>query len=234
MKSMIKIMGGLGLALGALTLNPQSAKATCAADSYISTICWTAATYCPRNFGVASGGLVSISSFQALYSLVGTTFGGNGITTFGIPDLRGRAMVGAGQGPGLTNVFRGQIFGQEDIVFTTNEMPAHNHTASVSLGFSGEVQASSAVGDETSPQDAYPAARQTGGAPGTRRKIYNDTDTPTASMAGDIAVVTTSPSAMTTDSWGSPTGSTSETGLRPPQLGLLPCIALQGVYPPRS
>lgn len=83
----------------------------------------------PRNFASCDGQLLPINQNQALFSLLGTTFGGNGQTTFALPDLRGRAAIHFGQGAGLSNYSLGQRSGQENHTLTTNEIPQHTHTA---------------------------------------------------------------------------------------------------------
>ncbi len=103
-------------------------------------------------WAVCNGALLSISSYEVLYNLLGTTFGGNGITTFALPDLRGRVPIGAGQGPGLTNRILGEMGGEENVTLTTNEIPGHNHI----------VQVSSQVGTTKSPAGNYIAANLEG------------------------------------------------------------------------
>jgi microcystin-dependent protein len=86
----------------------------------------------PRSWATCQGQLLPINQNQALFSLLGTTYGGNGTTTFQLPDLRGRAPVHAGQGPGLSNISLGQISGQENVTLLTTQLPSHSHTASAS------------------------------------------------------------------------------------------------------
>jgi microcystin-dependent protein len=85
----------------------------------------------PRGWALAQGQLLPISQNQALFSLLGTTYGGNGITTFALPDLRGRTPVEAGQGPGLTNRDLGVPFGAESVTLTVGQLAPHSHTALV-------------------------------------------------------------------------------------------------------
>lgn len=77
---------------------------------------------------------MAISQYTAVFSLLGTTYGGNGQTTFGLPDLRGRAPIHSGQGPGLSNYAHGQSGGAEKVTLMTAQIPAHNHTLSVNNG----------------------------------------------------------------------------------------------------
>ena len=85
-------------------------------------------TFCPRNWVEADGQLISIVSNEALFSLYGTTYGGDGQTTFALPDLRGRAPIHLGQGPGLSNYVQGQTGGTETVTLSGDEMPIHAHT----------------------------------------------------------------------------------------------------------
>lgn len=84
-------------------------------------------TFAPRGWATCQGQLLAIQQNQALFSLLGTTYGGNGQTTFGLPDLRGRSAVAWGQGPGLTNIVQGETGGQENRTLNSNNLPAHTH-----------------------------------------------------------------------------------------------------------
>lgn len=104
--------------------------------------------FAPRGYAFCEGQILSISQNTALFALLGTTYGGNGQTTFALPDLRGRVPVGVGQGPGLSNVDLGQVGGTETVTLTQAQMPAHNHLA-------GSTQA---AGTATRPSNQFPAA----------------------------------------------------------------------------
>ena len=97
----------------------------------MATIIMFAGNFAPRNWAYCQGQILSISSNTALFSLLGTTYGGNGTTTFGLPDLRGRVPVGTGQGPGLANVSLGEVAGTTSVTLTINNLPAHNHLVNV-------------------------------------------------------------------------------------------------------
>lgn len=94
--------------------------------------------FAPRGWAMCNGQLMSISENTALFSLLGTTFGGDGRTSFGLPELRGRSIVHIGNGPGLSDVRWGQVGGQENITLNTNHLPAHNHTTVMNLGGTAE------------------------------------------------------------------------------------------------
>ena len=88
-------------------------------------------SFAPRGWAKCDGQLLQIASNQALFSLLGTTYGGDGRTTFGLPDLRGRTALHVGQGAGLTKRVLGATGGAESVVLTANQMPAHTHAATL-------------------------------------------------------------------------------------------------------
>lgn len=103
-------------------------------DPYIGEIVWGGWNYCPRGWAPADGQLLRIADNQALFSLLGTQFGGDGRTTFALPDLRGRVAIHAGQSPGMSKYQVGNKGGQETVTLTTSQMPAHNHPINASAG----------------------------------------------------------------------------------------------------
>ena len=84
--------------------------------------------FAPVGWAFCNGALQSIANNNALFVLIGTTYGGDGQATFGLPDLRGRVPIGQGTGPGLSNYVMGQAAGQEQVTLTSAQMPAHNHS----------------------------------------------------------------------------------------------------------
>ncbi|HEV7719988.1 MAG TPA: tail fiber protein [Iamia sp.] len=84
--------------------------------------------FAPRSWAFCNGQLMSIAQSTALFSLLGTTYGGNGQTTFGLPDLRGRSALSSGQGPGLQPYDLGEVSGVETVTLIQTEMPAHGHS----------------------------------------------------------------------------------------------------------
>jgi microcystin-dependent protein len=100
-------------------------------EGVIGYITGFAGNFAPKNWAFCQGQIINISSNTALFSILGTVYGGNGTTTFGLPDLRGRVIVGQGQGPGLSAYSLGQVGGAETNTVSTMQMPAHVHPVAV-------------------------------------------------------------------------------------------------------
>jgi len=98
-------------------------------DPFIAQITMFGGNFAPRGWAFCNGQLLPIAQNTALFSIVGTTYGGDGRTTFGLPDLRGRVPMHAGTGPGLTPHQLGQKSGSESVVLTASQLPSHNHAA---------------------------------------------------------------------------------------------------------
>src|SRR5262245_24305688 len=103
-----------------------------ASDPYLGCIFMFAGNFAPNGYAYCNGQLLAISQNTALFSLLGTTYGGDGRTTFALPDLRGRAPIGFGQGPGLPNYDLGSVVGSPSVTLTTSQLPAHSHPVQAS------------------------------------------------------------------------------------------------------
>ena len=99
-------------------------------EAYLGEIRLFAGDYAPQGWHLCNGALLSINEYQALYSLIGTTYGGDGVTNFGLPDLRGRMVVGMGTSQAGIMYNRGQKAGAEKVTLTTANLPAHTHIVS--------------------------------------------------------------------------------------------------------
>ena len=174
------------------------------AEPFIGEIRMFAGNFAPRDWSYCNGTLLAITQNQVLYSLLGTYYGGDGRTTFGLPDLRGRVPVHQGQGPGLSSRLMGQKFGAETVTLTTTQLPSHTH----------ELQASSDQATSDAPAGLVLAK----GDEVTFDRIYT-TDPP----ANDL-----SPQAI-----GNTGGSQAHDDMMP-FLCLSFIIALQGTYPSRN
>ncbi|HEX4276434.1 MAG TPA: tail fiber protein [Bryobacteraceae bacterium] len=101
---------------------------------YLGAIFIFAGNFAPRGYQLCQGQLLPIQQYTAVFSLLGTTYGGNGVSTFALPDLRGRAPIGSGNGQGLSPVILGEIAGAEHVSILTSNLPAHNHLVGCDSG----------------------------------------------------------------------------------------------------
>lgn len=102
-------------------------------EGVIGYVTMFAGNFAPKAWAFCQGQVLNIASNTALFSILGTTYGGNGTTTFALPDCQGRRVVGAGTGPGLSPYALGQKGGAETLTLTANQMPAHAHALSVTV-----------------------------------------------------------------------------------------------------
>lgn len=171
-----------------------------------------AGNFNPRGWLFCNGALQSIAQNTALFSLVGTTYGGDGQTTFGVPDLRGRVAVGTGTGPGLPAVNLGEIGGARTATLTAAQMPAHSHTVSGSASRACRAGA----GNADSPLGNIPASSASD-------EIYSSP----AGGNGSMAPVTFSGTT-------SAVGGNQPFNLMQPYLGMNFIICAEGIYPSRN
>jgi microcystin-dependent protein len=136
-------------------------------DPYLGEIRMFAGTFAPVGWALCDGALVSIAENEALFTLLGTTYGGDGSTTFGLPDLRGRAALHVGHNPTGSSYTLGQKGGTEQVTLTVEQIPAHTHP----------VLASSAAGTGDSPAASYFAATAS-----ADQSVYSD-QAPTGTLA---------------------------------------------------
>ena len=120
-------------------------------ETFLGEIRMFAGNFAPTGWAFCQGQLLPIAQNQALFALLGTTYGGDGITSFALPDLRGRVPVGFGQGPSLSNRVIGEQFGSELVTLNINQMPSHNHT----------VNAVTSEGNQNLPTNSLPANTKT-------------------------------------------------------------------------
>ena len=175
------------------------------ATPFLGEITLFAGNFAPRNWAFCDGQLLSISQNTALFSILGTTYGGNGQTTFALPDLRGRVPihVGGGTGPGLSTYVLGQSGGSENVTLITSQLPSHNHT----------VNGVASGGNQPSPSGNLPAIESTG--------TSLDYSNATANATMNAAMITN-------NGGGQPHNNL------PPYLGLNYIIALFGIFPSRN
>lgn len=180
-------------------------------DEYIGIIKIFGGNFAPRSWMMCNGQILSIAQYQALFSIIGTTYGGNGVTTFALPNLQSRIPIGMGQGPGLSRYVEGQTGGNETVTLTTPNIPAHIHQVSGHLS----IKCNGNATNTDTPEGAYmaPSASQ----------IYNDAAAGSF-MAAD-AVSINLPTTIV--------GSNTPVGLMNPYIAMNYIICYEGVYPSR-
>jgi microcystin-dependent protein len=179
-------------------------------EGTIAEIRMFAGNFAPRNWAFCSAQIMSIAQNTALFSLLGTTYGGNGQTTFALPDFRGRVAVGTGQGPGLPNITLGELAGTPTTTLTTNNMPAHNHQVAGNITM--------VANSGTDGQTDDPTGRRLSGA-----NIYTNFTNEPVNMA-PIAV-----NLPTTIA-----GNSQPFSIMPPYLGMNYIICMFGIFPSRN
>lgn len=178
-------------------------------DPYLSNVTIFAGNFAPASWMFCNGQLLSIAEYTALFSLIGTTYGGDGQTTFALPDLRGRNAIHPGQGPGLPYYDLGQVGGSENTTLLTTNLPAHNHVVAAVLGSPG---AYLDAGGANAPGNGVPAI--------VTNRYSNNSDSP---MAPTI-VNTTTPIV----------GSNSPVSNLSPYIAMNYIICVEGIYPSRN
>lgn len=211
------------VASGLLMFSLSSRVLACGGDeSYIGSVCFSVTNYCPEGYLEANGQQLAINDYQALYTLLGTTYGGT-TTTFNLPDLRGRVPVGQGTGPGLMPLVQGQKRGVESVMLSVSNLPPHSHTPTFNPGSSSALSLNATTTTATSATPTT-TANQLASSTGPSVKIYapgGGTQVPLAGVGG--AVVTVQPAG---------TGSAA-VPVMTPQSVLRACVVVRGVYPPQ-
>lgn len=201
---MKKWIAALALLAGATGV-PAAAQ-----DNYLGEIILNGYNFCQRTTATTTGTLLPISSNTALFSLIGTTYGGDGRTSFALPELRGRIAMHLGQGPGLSNRTLGEKGGVESTTLIALQMPSHTHLATAVIsGLSGVAASGS------------PAGALFGAALGA--SYYGAAGGTTVAMANDMLSVTLANA-----------GGNQPVGIVNPNAAINYCIVTQGVYPSRD
>jgi microcystin-dependent protein len=214
MRTSIKTLAAAAAAITAASA--YSGPAYAGAEPFIGEVMLVGFNWCPRGWAPAAGQLMPIQQYTALFSLYGTIYGGDGRTTFALPDLRGRVPVSQGHGPGLSNVQIGERAGAENVTISTAQMPPHNHTATATSTLHG----TSETANQTGAQGGVLAsAAGLGGTP-----LYH---APPANVTLDASSVTTTVT-VNNNGGGQPLP------VRNPYLGMQWCVALEGIFPPRN
>lgn len=186
-------------------------------EPFLGEIIMFAGNFAPRGWALCNGQLLSIAQNTALFSILGTTYGGDGQTTFALPNLQSRSPVGTGTGAGLTNISLGQLAGTESVSLTTAQLPSHAPTVAVNVAIPAVGASTAAVAAPAANLNLGPVAAA--GRPGT---LYA-ADTPTVTLKPFAAAVTVTP-----------VGGNSPVPTRNPYLGINFIIATEGIFPSRN
>ena len=178
-------------------------------DQFLGEIRMVGFSFAPVGWALCNGALLPISSNAALFSLLGTTFGGDGVSTFGLPDLRGRAPVGMGTGPNLTAVTQGQLSGSENASISQAQMPSHTHVLNV---------AGTETGGTNVPSGTNNVLGASGAGQGSATIWSTALNSPVPLNSAQVVA----------------TGSNQPLPIRNPFIGTNFIIALTGIFPSRS
>lgn len=184
-----------------------------ATEQFVAEICMFPFNFAPKGWAYCNGQIMPISQNTALFSLLGTVYGGNGYSTFALPDLQGRVPIHPGQGQGLSLRDLGEMGGEETVTLLEAEMPFHSHSASINIPAGG-------AADTDSPLNAFPATfadgAQVGGNPAL---LYSN-------GGQNMGIVNSETSGLSAG------GGLSHNNIQP-TLFINFCIALQGIFPQR-
>jgi microcystin-dependent protein len=178
-------------------------------DPYVSSIYIFGGNFAIKGFALCWGQIVAVQSNTALFSLLGTNYGGNGTSNFGLPDLRGRTAIQQGQAPGLSEYVTGEMIGVENETMINSQMPTHNHM----------VNASTDGGTIALPSNNFFSEAKDPDNPRSAPQFFYNT-TAVNTVLNPLAL--------------SVTGSSIPFNIQQPLLGLTAMIALQGIYPARN
>jgi microcystin-dependent protein len=174
-------------------------------DPFLAEIRMFAGNFAPTGWALCNGQLMSISQNTALFALLGTTYGGDGRVTFGLPNLQGSAPMQQGQGPGLSQRYLGEVGGTASVTLLQSEMPGHTH----------QVTTVNALGDVTDPTGARLGQAGNGRV---RDRIYGDPANPNTALSSQAFLAQ---------------GGSQPHNNMPPYLTITFIIALQGIFPQR-
>lgn len=192
-------------------------------DPFLGEVLWWAPNFAPRGWAFCQGQLLAIAQNSALFSILGTVYGGDGRTTFGLPDLRSRVVVQQGSGPGLSNYALGNKTGQENVQLSTPNLPGHTHVLTQEPSVQVQATTEDAAVATPTATDRLAAGKTAGGG-GINVDMYSTAAANTT--LGGFAVT----GAATTAN----TGNNNTHNNMQPYLALNYIIALTGTFPSRN
>lgn len=225
-------------ALALLAATPGDA--TAAYEPFVGEISYVGFNFAPVGWYQCDGQLLPISQYSALFSLLGTTYGGNGVTNFALPDMRGKVPVHQGQSPGYPMYILGQTGGQENVALTINELPAHSHPATATSTSTSAVNPGAAATSTLKAANSDPNASTPQGnslPQGARGANIYSTTAPSVSMnAASIETTLSGIGITTTTSTNVSVGNAGGSqpfSIMQPYTTVNCIIAWQGVFPSR-
>jgi microcystin-dependent protein len=180
-------------------------------DPTIGNVTIFAGNFAPVSYMLCEGQSMSISNYTALYAIIGTIYGGDGVSTFKLPDMRNRVVVHAGQGPGLGHYAEGQVGGNNSITLLSSNLPVHTHTL---VSFTAQWPVANSNGTQGSPVGGVPAVNG-------NDNIYSSASTATlaASHYNGASVIA---------------GASAPISLQSPYQAMYYIIAVEGIFPSRN
>ncbi|ACU63284.1 phage tail protein [Chitinophaga pinensis] len=194
-------------------------------DSFMGIIFLFGESFAPVNWHLCDGTQMAISGNEALFSLLGTTYGGDGMTTFALPDLRGRTPIGTGQGPGLSSYVQGQMAGTEQRTLIMTNLPAHNHVTVSNLTINPAASTAAATTNIPGSTLVEATLPNIGSGPAAQ---------PIKGYAVGDSTAILAPSAVSGSVTIGIAGGSQPFSIQRPYLAMNYGIALYGIYPSRN
>jgi microcystin-dependent protein len=196
-------------------------------DEFIGTVKAFAFNFPPYGWQFCDGQIMSIAQNTPLFALIGTTYGGNGQTTFALPDLRGRSVVHPGTGPGLGTIDYGEVGGVENMTLTQSNLPMHVHPLVSGTG-AGQVSVATIIhttegGTVSNESDNGNNGLSSGGS---TANIYSEPPVGTTNSVGGVTSTISGTTAVAGGSQAFP--------IRNPYLGIYMSICINGIFPSRN
>ena len=188
-------------------------------DAYLAQIIMFAGNFVPIGWLSCNGALLSIAQYDALYVLIGTTYGGDGVSTFALPDLRGRAPVGAGQGSGMSPRQQGEIWGKETTTLIQSNLPSHQHQVQPATSFSASTQVGTLQSAAASNDSVLAASNQ------------RNAQFIASNAAGNVVTLSANNPAVQTSTVGS---SNVSIDWFQPSAAIQFIICVEGIFPSRN
>lgn len=221
-------------AMSGVFLLASSPAQACPDEVYLGAICTLGTTYCPEGFLPAQGQILQIQGNNALFSLLSTTYGGDGRTTFALPDLRGRVPIAQGY-LGSDTYLRGTVLGSQAAILTDKNLPQHTHAAAFTPATANQLTATvgfQASADVPASGSANPSAATPYMAANSAAKMW--ATAPQTNLVTVSGISASVPGTLTGSVTNATAGGSAGASVQPPTMAVTYCIATVGYYPPRD